>query len=256
MLTSIGSRSRSFTRKSRASPTAPSCQGPARRRMLRYRVARDAYQFPEGFIWGTATAAHQIEGGNVNNDWWALRAHTGHGVRRVERGRLRQLAPLARGPRLRRRHGSRRRTGSRSSGAGSSPKKASGRLRAWTTTGGSSPDVTSGASCRSSRSTTSRIRDGSRRKAAGRRPNAPELFARFCARTASVTGRPHRPRVHDQRTEHRRSDGVPGRGLPAGRRRTSGAGGRSRRACAGRTSWRSRSFAQGRASTRSASRFR
>jgi beta-glucosidase len=27
--------------------------------------------FPEGFVWGTATAAHQIEGGNVNNDWWA-----------------------------------------------------------------------------------------------------------------------------------------------------------------------------------------
>jgi beta-glucosidase len=26
--------------------------------------------FPEGFTWGTATAAHQIEGGNVNNDWW------------------------------------------------------------------------------------------------------------------------------------------------------------------------------------------
>ena len=27
--------------------------------------------FPEGFRWGTATAAHQVEGGNVNNDWWA-----------------------------------------------------------------------------------------------------------------------------------------------------------------------------------------
>jgi beta-glucosidase len=27
--------------------------------------------FPDGFVWGTATAAHQIEGGNWNNDWWA-----------------------------------------------------------------------------------------------------------------------------------------------------------------------------------------
>jgi beta-glucosidase len=36
-------------------------------------TARDSQrlEFPEGFIWGTATAAHQIEGGNVNNDWWA-----------------------------------------------------------------------------------------------------------------------------------------------------------------------------------------
>ena len=29
-----------------------------------------ARAFPEGFRWGTATAAHQVEGGNVNNDWW------------------------------------------------------------------------------------------------------------------------------------------------------------------------------------------
>jgi beta-glucosidase len=26
--------------------------------------------FPDGFLWGTATAAHQVEGGNVNNDHW------------------------------------------------------------------------------------------------------------------------------------------------------------------------------------------
>jgi beta-glucosidase len=25
---------------------------------------------PAGWVWGTATAAHQVEGGNVNNDWW------------------------------------------------------------------------------------------------------------------------------------------------------------------------------------------
>ena len=30
-----------------------------------------ARSFPEGFLWGTATAAHQVEGGNWNNDWWA-----------------------------------------------------------------------------------------------------------------------------------------------------------------------------------------
>ncbi|NCZ90988.1 MAG: glycoside hydrolase family 1 protein, partial [Actinobacteria bacterium] len=26
--------------------------------------------FPKGFTWGTATAAHQVEGNNWNNDWW------------------------------------------------------------------------------------------------------------------------------------------------------------------------------------------
>jgi beta-glucosidase len=27
--------------------------------------------FPDGFLFGSSTAAHQVEGGNVNNDWWA-----------------------------------------------------------------------------------------------------------------------------------------------------------------------------------------
>ncbi|MDF2993831.1 MAG: beta-glucosidase, partial [Microbacterium sp.] len=28
-------------------------------------------KFPDGFLWGAATAPHQIEGNNVNSDWWA-----------------------------------------------------------------------------------------------------------------------------------------------------------------------------------------
>lgn len=31
-----------------------------------------SFQFPEGFVWGTATAAHQVEGNNVNSDFWLL----------------------------------------------------------------------------------------------------------------------------------------------------------------------------------------
>ena len=27
-------------------------------------------KFPQGFLWGTATASYQIEGNNSNSDWW------------------------------------------------------------------------------------------------------------------------------------------------------------------------------------------
>lgn len=32
---------------------------------------KQKYRFPDGFIWGASTAAHQIEGNNVGSDWWA-----------------------------------------------------------------------------------------------------------------------------------------------------------------------------------------
>ena len=31
-----------------------------------------AHPFPDGFLWGAATAAHQVEGNNINNDFWQL----------------------------------------------------------------------------------------------------------------------------------------------------------------------------------------
>ena len=33
--------------------------------------------FPDGFLWATATAAHQVEGDNRNNDWWQFEQQPG-----------------------------------------------------------------------------------------------------------------------------------------------------------------------------------
>ncbi|MCL4425092.1 MAG: glycoside hydrolase family 1 protein [Firmicutes bacterium] len=33
--------------------------------------------FPPGFLWGTATSSHQVEGDNRNNDWWEWEEQTG-----------------------------------------------------------------------------------------------------------------------------------------------------------------------------------
>src|ERR1019366_4418023 len=94
MLTSMGSRSSRSTRRSSASLTALILSGrtgppdallrarhggtrgaPRARRSSGSPAtvgAVPAISFPDGFLWGTATAAHQIEGGNVNNDWWVM----------------------------------------------------------------------------------------------------------------------------------------------------------------------------------------
>jgi len=31
----------------------------------------ESFFFPDGFLWGTATSGHQIEGNNTASDWWA-----------------------------------------------------------------------------------------------------------------------------------------------------------------------------------------
>lgn len=36
------------------------------------------FHFPEDFSWGVATAAHQVEGNNTNNDWWEWERQEGH----------------------------------------------------------------------------------------------------------------------------------------------------------------------------------
>jgi beta-glucosidase len=40
-------------------------------------MPKGTYIFPEGFLWGTATAAHQVEGRNQNNTWYAWEQEEG-----------------------------------------------------------------------------------------------------------------------------------------------------------------------------------
>jgi beta-glucosidase len=41
-------------------------------------MAEATLYFPKDFRWGTATAAHQVEGDNTNNDWYAWEQGEGH----------------------------------------------------------------------------------------------------------------------------------------------------------------------------------
>lgn len=38
--------------------------------MHKKKIITSDIKFPDGFLWGTATAAHQVEGNNINSDWW------------------------------------------------------------------------------------------------------------------------------------------------------------------------------------------
>lgn len=41
-------------------------------------MAQAFFHFPKGFLWGTASSAHQNEGNNKNNNWWAWENEPGH----------------------------------------------------------------------------------------------------------------------------------------------------------------------------------
>jgi len=51
-------------------------------------MAEAIYRFPAGFLWGTATAAHQVEGQNTNNNWYAWENEAG----RIHNGEKAKLA--------------------------------------------------------------------------------------------------------------------------------------------------------------------
>jgi len=46
------------------------------------------FHFPADFKWGVATAAHQVEGDNIHNDWWAWEQTDGH----IKKGHMSGLA--------------------------------------------------------------------------------------------------------------------------------------------------------------------
>lgn len=49
-------------------------------------MAKATMYFPPDFKWGAATAAHQVEGNNTNNDWWAWEQTPGHIKREQKSG--------------------------------------------------------------------------------------------------------------------------------------------------------------------------
>ena len=48
-------------------------------------MAQATLNFPRDFLWGTATASHQVEGNNINNNWYAWEK-SGHIVNRQSCG--------------------------------------------------------------------------------------------------------------------------------------------------------------------------
>ena len=103
--------------------------------------------FPPGFLWGASTAAHQIEGGNVNSRLVAARVGAPAAARRSSRRPATRPTATTATPKTWRCSPTPgwTPTGSASSGRGSSPRRAGSRAPRSTTTGAwSRPRATSG----------------------------------------------------------------------------------------------------------------
>ena len=179
--------------------------------------ATEPARFPDGFTWGTATAAHQIEGGNWNNDWWRWEHIEASPVRRAKRGCLRQLEPLGGGCRL-----------------GGLPRADNYRFSIeWSRIEPEDGEI-SIASLERYRRQCEGLRDRgvdpvvtfhhftTPRWLADRGgvgpPEIVERFGRFCEVAAGARGG-RGAGMHDQRAEHRGANGLAARALPAGRAR-------------------------------------
>ena len=124
-------------RRNRADRVRPGRDRTTRPGTSTIRAPMTARAFPDGFLWGTATAAHQVEGGNWNSDWWAWEHAPARDALRGGLGR-RVRPPLALTPPTSTccaSSGSAR-TASRSNGRGSSPRRASSHGPRSTTTAG------------------------------------------------------------------------------------------------------------------------
>ena len=185
--------------------------------------------FPAGFLWGTATAAHQVEGGNVNNDSWLAGARAGHRTTPSRSGdACDHYHRYRRGHRADRRTRPRAPTASRSSGRASSPRTGEFSRPRSTTTGACCACHEHGLDADAHVPPLHLAALDRRRRRLGGRAHGRAVRPLLRARDASPR-RPRAVRVHAQRAEPRR---VPARGPrradPARQRRL----GRGRRGAA------------------------